>query len=47
MGKARGVYDVAGKFANMTVGAGRPLAKPHMKTGGGWLDRETLPSYVK
>lgn len=39
-GKARGVSDAAGKLGNMTVGSGRPLAKPSVPPpqmrAGGW-----------
>ncbi|CAI9771630.1 unnamed protein product [Fraxinus pennsylvanica] len=38
LGKSRGVYDATEKFTNMTLGSGRPLAKPSvpppMKAGG-------------
>ncbi|KAL0407985.1 UNVERIFIED_CONTAM: Cyclin-dependent kinase F-4 [Sesamum radiatum] len=39
LGKARGVSDAADKLANMTVGSGRPFAKPSLPPpmkAGGW-----------
>ncbi|XP_020548333.1 cyclin-dependent kinase F-4-like isoform X1 [Sesamum indicum] len=45
MGKSRGVSDVADKLANMTVGSGRPFAKPSVPPpmkAGGWHEHSDM-----
>ncbi|KAL0327726.1 UNVERIFIED_CONTAM: Cyclin-dependent kinase F-4 [Sesamum angustifolium] len=45
LGKARGVSDAADKLANMTVGSGRPFAKPSLPPpmkAGGWHEHSDM-----